>query len=139
MTEPAFLHEHRVTYAHCTAGNHVYYGRYLDILEVARNEFFRNIGAPCLNLQEQDTTFPVIDCRLTYKLPARFDDLLKVSLWVTAAEGVRLSFCYVVADQRDQVVLKAETCHVCATVEGKPKRLPETLLVLLRPHLPGGQ
>jgi len=33
MLPTVFRHSLRVTYAHCTMGNHVYYARYLDILE----------------------------------------------------------------------------------------------------------
>jgi len=28
-----FVHTHRVTYAECTVGNHIYHARYLDLLE----------------------------------------------------------------------------------------------------------
>ena len=40
MAEP-FRHHHRVTYAECTIGDHVYHSRYLDLLEAARGEFMR--------------------------------------------------------------------------------------------------
>jgi acyl-CoA thioesterase FadM len=30
-----FVHRHRVHYAECTLGNHIYYARYLDLLEDA--------------------------------------------------------------------------------------------------------
>ena len=36
-----FRHPHRVSYAECTVGNHVYHSRYLDWLEAARGEFIR--------------------------------------------------------------------------------------------------
>lgn len=39
-----FRYRHRVTYADCTVGNHIYYGRYLDLLEAARGEWFRSMG-----------------------------------------------------------------------------------------------
>ena len=35
MPASTFQHQHRVSYADCTLGNHVYYGRYLDLLEEA--------------------------------------------------------------------------------------------------------
>ncbi len=60
MAEKVFKHHYRVLYSECTVGNHVYYSRYLDILEAARGEFFRQAGAPLLALQESGTAFPVI-------------------------------------------------------------------------------
>src|SRR5215469_5100900 len=53
-----FSHMHRVLYAECTLGNHIYYSRYLDLLEAARGEFFRSLGVSFLKWQEQGTIFP---------------------------------------------------------------------------------
>ena len=39
-----YRHQHRVSYALCTVGNHVYHSRFLDILEIARCEFLLNLG-----------------------------------------------------------------------------------------------
>lgn len=67
MAFKTFIHPVRVTYAECTVGNHVYYGRYLDYLEEARGEFFRQMGCPLLQWQQAETIFPVIELRLRYK------------------------------------------------------------------------
>ncbi len=45
-------------------GNHVYYSRYLEMLEGARGEFFRHLGCPFLGLQEAGTAFPVIGLQM---------------------------------------------------------------------------
>src|SRR5512140_2334132 len=109
MTEHAcFRHTHRVTYAECTLGNHIYYGRYLEILETARGELFRHLGTPFLAFQAADTLFPVIECRLRYKSAAAYDDLLTIELWVTLARGVRLNLAYHLLNQSGALVLEAE-------------------------------
>jgi len=130
-----FQHSHRVTYAECTVGNHIYYARYLDLLEAARGEFFRHLGATFLQWQEKDTIFPVIECRLCYKSPARYDDVLTIEIWVTTAEKVRLNFGYRILNQTGVLVLQAETAHVCTGLDEKPKRLPEELRVALKDYL----
>jgi acyl-CoA thioester hydrolase len=94
MTAPVFRHTHRVTYAECTLGNHIYYSRYLDLLEAARNEFFRDLGVTFLQWQEQDTIFPVVECQLRYQLPARYDEVLTIEVWLTAGRRARLNFAY---------------------------------------------
>lgn len=135
MSELRFRCQHRVTYAECTLGNHVYYARYLDMLELARGEFFRSLGEPLLRWQEQDTAFPVIECQLQYKHPARYDDVLEVELWLVELERIRLSFSCRVCRADGQLILEAVTRHVCATLAEKPKRLPPDLVALLRPYL----
>src|SRR5205085_10858458 len=94
-----FQHSHRVTYAECTVGNHIYYARYLDLLEAARGEFFRHIGQTLCQLQAEDIIFPVIECRLRYKSPARYDDVLTVEISPSAAQGVRLNFANRILNQ----------------------------------------
>jgi acyl-CoA thioester hydrolase len=135
MTAPVFRHTHRVTYAECTLGNHVYYGRYLDLLEAARNEFFRELGATFLQWQERDAIFPVVECRLRYQLPARYDEVLAIEVWPITAEKARLNFAYRVLNDAGQAVLEAETLHVCTGLNEKPKRLPEELVARLKPYL----
>ena len=122
-------------YSECTLGNHIYYSRYLDFLEEARGEFFRSLGAPFLHWQEEDVIFPVLECRLRYKAPARYDDLLAVELWLTALEKVRLNFGYRVVNQNQGEVLEASTFHVCSGVNEKPRRLPPDLCRLLQDYL----
>lgn len=139
MSANEFRHQYRVSYADCTLGNHVYYARYLDLLETARGEFFRSLGLSLLQWQERDTIFPVIEARLRYKSPARYDDVLATELWLTAAERVRLNFAYRIVKQGDVLVLEAETMHATAALNEKPKRLPEELIAALRPYLRVGQ
>jgi acyl-CoA thioester hydrolase len=131
----SFRHPHRVSYAECTVGNHVYHSRYLDWLEAARGELIRTLGSTVLQWQERDVIFPVIEARLRYKLPARYDDLLTIEVWPTAIERVRLNFAHRIVNQNGKLVLEAETFHACAGVNEKPKRLPEELAARLKPHL----
>jgi acyl-CoA thioester hydrolase len=134
MASP-FCHLHRVTYAECTVGNHIYHSRYLDLLEAARGEFIRSLGATVLQWQENDMIFPVIEARLCYKFPARYDDLLTIEVQVTALEKVRLNFGHRILNQNGRLILEAETFHVCTGIDEKPKRLPEELAEKLRPYL----
>ena len=135
MAAQIFRHQHRVSYAECTVGNHVYYARYLELLEEARGEFFRHLGSPFLHWQQEDTIFPVIECRLRHKAPARYDDLLTIEVWVTALEKVRLNFAYRILNKAGTEVLAASTFHVCTGIDEKPKRLPPGLNTLLQPFL----
>ena len=130
-----FRHTHRVTYAKCTVGNHIYHSRYLDLLEAARGEFIRSLGPTVLHLQEKDVIFPVIEARLRFKSPARYDDLLAIEVWPALIERVRLNFGHSVTNQHGKLVLEAETFHACTGIDEKPKRLPEELAEKLKPHL----
>jgi acyl-CoA thioester hydrolase len=131
----SFRHQHRVTYAECTVGDHIYHSRYLDLLEAARGEFMRSLGKTVLELQNADYIFPVIEARVRYKFPARYDDLLTIEVWMTRVERVRLNFGHRVLNQDGKVIVEAETFHCCTNRDEKPKRLPDELAEKLKPYL----
>ncbi len=123
---------HRVTYAECTIGNHIYHSRYLDLLEAARGEFLRSLGTTVLHWQNHDAIFPVVEARLRYKAPARYDDLLAIEVWPALMDKIRVNFGHRILNQDGKLILEAETFHVCTGVNEKPRRLPEELAEKLR-------
>jgi len=132
--EGAFQFQRRIIYADCTIGNHVYYSRYLDILEEARGELFRHIGTPLLALQNAGVIFPVIGLEISYQAPARYDDVVSVALHLSELGPVRLYFAFQISKD-GKPLAHGETRHVCATPEEKPQRLPKDLAEKLRPFL----
>lgn len=139
MRTAPFRFSYRVTYADCTVGNHVYYGRYLEILEAVRGAFFRQLGASFLDWQNQGVVFPVVEVRLRYRGTARYDDDLTVELSVVRAERVRLDFGYRVLGSAEKVLMEGETRHVCASVDDHIQRLPSRLVERLESYLPAEQ
>ena len=122
-----FRHPHRVTYADCTVGDHVYHSRYLDLLEAARGEFLRSLGTTVLHWQNHDAIFPVIEARLRYKAPARYDDLLAIEVWPALVDKIRVNFGHRIFNQDRKLIMEAETFHVCTGTNEKPRRLPDEL------------
>jgi acyl-CoA thioester hydrolase len=135
MAEAIFKHAYRVIYADCTMGNHVYYARYLHMLEAARGEFFRQAGFPLLPLQECGTAFPVIDLNIAFKGPARYDDLLTIELWITEIKGIRLTFGFRVTHPVGHSLAEGHTSHVCASTDERPKRIPAELIERFQPFV----
>ncbi|MBI2926072.1 MAG: acyl-CoA thioesterase [Verrucomicrobia bacterium] len=135
MAAQTFVHTHRVTYSECTVGNHVYYARYLDLLEEARNEFFRALGHPLLGLQESGTAFFVSECHLHYRALARYDHLLRIEMWVEELGRVRLTLGSRVSNPEGKLVLEATTVLACASCEERPKPLPPELVKALEPFV----
>lgn len=135
MSHQTYVHTHRVTYAECTVGNHVYYARYLDLLEAARGEFFRSVGITFQQLQDSGAIFPVVEVKLKYKGAARYDDVLKIELWLTELERVRMNFACRIFNEAGKLLVEGQTMHVCTSMDEKLKRLPEELIAKLRPYV----
>ena len=137
MDARPFLHPHRVTYAECTLGDHVYYARYLDQFEEARGALFASVGQTFRRWQEAGVLFPVIEATVRYRAPARYDDRVTVAVTVTEARRFRLSFHYRVTGPDGRLLVEGETRHVCTDTGEKPCRIPGELATALGPHTTG--
>ena len=135
MSGQIFRHTHRVTYAECTLGNHVYYARYLDLLENARGEFFRSVGQPFLRWQDEGYLFPVVECRLRYKAPAQYDDVIAIELWPARLTRSQLRFDCRVLGLDGGLLVAASTEHLCMNLESKPRRIPAELAAALERYV----
>jgi acyl-CoA thioester hydrolase len=135
MSHQTFVHTHRVTYAECTIGNHVYYARYLDLLEEARGEFFRALGMTFQQWHDGGIIFPVIEARLRYKGAARYDDVLRIEIWMTQLERVRMEFAHRILHESGKLLIEAHTLHACTSTGDKLQRVPEELAAKLKPFL----
>ncbi|MFZ2640219.1 MAG: thioesterase family protein [Verrucomicrobiia bacterium] len=128
-----FEHHLRVAACDCTVGNHVYYSRYLDWLEAARNELLRAIGHPFTALMESGVMLPAIEARLQYRGPARFDDRILVRLWIAEVSRIKITFAAdIVNADTGKTLVSATTVHVCTDRADKPQRLPPALLQALQ-------
>jgi acyl-CoA thioester hydrolase len=138
MSFSVFTIPHRVSYAECTIGDHVYHARFLDILERARGEFFRSLGCALPRLQNDDAVFLVTDCQMKFLSVARYDEVLEVDLWLTELGGARLTFAGRMRSAAGMVLHESRIRMACTTREGRPRRMPTELAAQLQPHLDTG-
>ena len=130
-----FTYQMRVPYSDVTAGNHVYYSRYLEWLEAARTEAFREMGVTLEELQtKQSLMFPVVECLLKFNMAARYDDVIDIRSWFSEVGKVKFFWDYEVARGAD-ILVDAKTLHVCTTLDEKPQRLPEGLAGKMKKHI----
>lgn len=127
-TAQIFEHHLRVPASDCTVGNHVYYARYLDWLEAARNEFFRAIGHPLSKLVADGVMLPAVEARLDFRGAARFDERVVVRLWVQEISRIRITFASdIVNADNGKTLVRATTVHACTNLADKPTRFPPAL------------
>ena len=80
----------RIYYQDTDAGGIVYHSNYLDYAERARSEFLRDVRLPVNDLLERDVAFVIKKAELTYKSPARLDDLLTVHTSIGDIKGASM-------------------------------------------------
>lgn len=125
----------RVIYGDTDQMGVVYYANYLRYFEHARNELLRARGGTYRALEAQGLMLPVVEVGVSYRAPARYDDLLLIATEIRSASRVRLTFGYEVRREgEDTVLCSGHTVHACITTAGKPTRLPEHVLQLVAKH-----
>ena len=129
-TTGRFTMEYRVPYADTDQMGVVYYGNYLTLFERARNELMRSTGYTYKRCEEEGFMLPVIHAELDYKQPAKYDDLLEVTAWVSAKKGVRLEIsCEVRRKGEEAILVRGLTRHCFVSTETfRPVPPPEGFL-----------
>ena len=128
-----FTHPARVYWEDTDAGGVVYHAQYLAFLERARTEWLRAQGyGQELLRREFALVFAVRAMTIDFRLPARIDDLLSVS--VVLRDCRRASLVIDQAIERDGVrLLDAEVRIAALDAESfKPRPIPAALYPLLK-------
>lgn len=129
----------RVIYGDTDQMGVVYYANYLRYFEFARGEFFRALGGTYRDLEREGRLLPVVEASLSYRAPARYDDLLVIRTELAELRRASFAFEYrIFREGEPQLLCSGRTVHACTDREGRPTRLPERLSELLR-DTPGGK
>ncbi len=126
---PPFTLDVRVYWEDTDAGGVVFYANYLKFFERARTEWLRALGVGQQQLRrDEGAIFVVSETALRYRVPARLDDLLRIT--VEPRELGRASL--VVAQQawRDDTLLAEGTIRIGCVDDGtfRPRRIPDSIL-----------
>jgi len=120
----------RVYYEDTDAGGIVYYANYLRFMERARTEFLRELGVEQDVLRdEHNLQFVVRRVCVDYHAPARFNEVLLVSVAVERLRGASVDLSQtVVRDGTTRPLVSGSVQIACVHSEsGAPRPIPKTL------------
>jgi len=104
----------------------VHHSNYLRYFEVARLEWLSALGVSYALMEKEGLIMPVIDVKVTYKIPALFDDSLTIYIFLSELPRVKIIFSYEIKNQKDEIVCNGETTLAFLnTKTRKPVRCPE--------------
>ncbi len=87
----------RVRYGETDQMGVVWHGNYIGYFEVARTGALRALGHSYRDMEESGLMMPVVEAGVTYLQPARFDDVLTVTVEVRERPTARMRFDYTIA------------------------------------------
>ena len=121
------VHQLRVRYADTDRMDMVYHGTYAAYLEAARVEMLRDSGWVYAELEREGTLLPVVQLNLTFKKPARYDQMLEVYTMVAEPPTSKMRLLCEVRHEQELLV-KGEVVLVFVDAnDGRPCRPPAGL------------
>jgi acyl-CoA thioester hydrolase len=129
----------RVIYGDSDQMGVVYYANYLRYFEAGRNEFIRAKGLRYRDFEERyGLVLPVAEAHVSYRSPARYDDLLTVEVALAETRRASARFEYRILREDGELLATGHTVHACVDRDGKVRRLPAELIAALLEGEPAG-
>ncbi|MDD5644290.1 MAG: thioesterase family protein [bacterium] len=122
----------RIRYSETDQMRRAYYANYFVWFEIARTGYFRNMGLSYRKLEEKGLFLPVVHASCDYKNKVEYDDEIKISCIASAESKMKLVFRYEITGEKDKFIASGLTIHVFVDSEGKPVKIPENILDLLK-------
>ena len=122
-----FCINHRVRYSDTDRMDMVYHGSYVPMLEAARVDTLREIGWVYSEMETKGILLPVIDLRVQYKMPARYDQILRIETHVVRPPTAKLEFRFHVYHEQDLLVEANVVLAFVNANSGLPQRAPSGL------------
>ena len=130
--EEVFIHRVAVRPCDVDRMGVVHHSRYAVYFEEARTELLRSKGLTYRDMEEQGVFLVVTDLSVKYRRPARAEDELAIECRVADASYVSISHEYQVRVKGSQeTALNGKTRLACVGRDGKVRRLPDNILLLL--------
>ena len=130
-----FICKIKVYYEDTDAGGVVYYANYLKFLERARTDALSDIGLSNIKIKNDFGALIIVkSCNIDFIKSANLEDQLKVVSFVTSFSKTSFTMSQVVT-RNDDIIVNAKVHLVFINEKSKPIRIPEKILIYLKPYL----
>jgi acyl-CoA thioester hydrolase len=118
----------RVRFAETDAQAVAHHSNYLVWFEAARVAYLAEFAGGYQAIRDRGLESLVLEARVRYRQPARFDDLLEIYTRVGDVKGARFRFDYAVT-RAGELLADGWTWHACVDAGTfRPTRIPSELL-----------
>jgi acyl-CoA thioester hydrolase len=118
--------ELRVRYDECDPMGLVHHANYMKYFEIARTDLYRVQGGNYRDFEASGLFVVVAKIECRYHMPARYDDLLQITVEIDRITEAKIEQSYLVMRDGQRVVSGSVTLAVIDR-EGKLQRIPDTL------------
>lgn len=130
--------EQKVFYADTDAYGVVWHGSYLRWFEMGRVYWCEMMGHKLQELEAQNIVLPVTNLNVRYKRSAKLDDMLTIHTWVSAYNGISVTFSqeiYANGSNKPYVTAEVEVVAISADEGRLYRKMPEVLAKIFEGEL----
>ncbi len=117
----------RVRYAETDAMGIVHHAVYPIWMELGRSDFLRELGQSYAEWERQGVMMSVAELQVTFRAPARYDELVEVRTRLVEVNRRKITFAYTLFREGTRL-MEGRTVHVVTGPDGRARTLPEDLL-----------
>lgn len=117
----------RVRYCECDPMGVVHHTVYPVWFEMGRTELLRQTGRTYRQLEEAGVLLAVVKLEVTFKRPARYDDMVRLQTTLVRVTAVKVEHTYELW-RGDELLVAGSTMLACLDRQGRACALPEGLL-----------
>lgn len=109
-----FAHKLRVRWSECDAQGILLNAQYINLIEVAHAEYFRNLGILIFDpVSRRDFDLATVQANLQYLAPARVDEIIEIRIRVSDVGNSSLTMnAEIYAERGEQPIHRAELVYV---------------------------
>ena len=131
----SFNHKIKVYYEDTDAGGVVYYANYLKFLERARSEALSEVGLSNLKIKKDYGALIVVkSCNIDFNKSAHLEDKLEINSFITSFSKTSFTMSQSIYRNKD-IIVKSKVHLVFVNEKSKPIKIPENILITLKPFL----
>lgn len=122
----------RVEYHHTDQMGIVHHSNYVKFFEVARTEWLRAAGLTYAEMERRGVMMPIVDVHVKYRMPAYYDELIRVKAMVEQMPMARMTFNYEIhGEDGREIASGSTTLGFIDSVTRRPQRAPQWLMEVL--------
>ena len=129
-----FAHKLRIRWSECDAQGILLNAQYINLIEVAHAEYFRNLGVLIFDAaSRRDFDLATVQANLQYLAPARVDEIIEIRIRVSDLGNSSLTLnAELYAERGEQPIHRAELVYVnYDAATGRSRPIPDRVRRLI--------